>query len=211
VQPAGLNPAAASTIWVAGVTALYAIRRAGSLLGRHVIVTGAAGGVGRLAVQLAVLSGAHVTAIVGKSDERVTAVRSLGLPDVRIEHELSAKGERAHLILESVGGDSLSAALRRVARGGRVVTFGRSSGQPGVVPPEWFFRDAQLDGLEFRQDAAVDVTSPSALGVLGALMASGRLEPGIGLRGEWTELPSAVEALLARRVPGRIVLEVVGP
>ncbi|MGH2374132.1 MAG: alcohol dehydrogenase catalytic domain-containing protein, partial [bacterium] len=58
----------AATLGVAGLTALRALRVGGSLLGSRVAVTGAAGGVGTFAVQLAHLAGAHVTAVVGSRD-----------------------------------------------------------------------------------------------------------------------------------------------
>lgn len=206
--PEGMTMATGAAIGVAGVTAMYALRHGGSLLGRHVVVTGAAGGVGRMAVQLAVLAGAHVTAVAGERLERSAAVESLQLAGVEIVHELASLGERAHLILESVGGDSLSAAFRRVARGGCIVTYGRSSGQPGEVPPHWFYRDARLVGLQYSEDAARDRTRPSALAILGSLTAVGRLDPGIGLEYEWNMLPVAARQLLARSVAGRAVLHV---
>jgi NADPH2:quinone reductase len=204
----GMTMATGAAIGVAGVTALYALRHGGSLLGRHVVVTGAAGGVGRMAVQLAVLAGAHVTAVVGESQERSAAVESLQLVGVEIVHELAPLGERAHLILESVGGDSLSAAFRRVARRGCIVTYGRSSGQPGEVPPHWFYRDARLVGLQYSEDAARDRARPSALAILGSLAAARRLDPGIGVEYEWDLLPVAARQLLARSIAGRAVLHV---
>jgi NADPH:quinone reductase-like Zn-dependent oxidoreductase len=61
--------AQAACLPVAGLTALLALEIAGNVLGRRVLVTGASGGVGRLAVQLAHLAGAHVTG-VSASPER---------------------------------------------------------------------------------------------------------------------------------------------
>jgi len=210
-RPEGLVPSAAAAIGVAGVTALYALRRGGSLLGRTVIVTGAAGGVGRMAVQLAVLSGASVIAVVGTDARRVQAVLSLGLDAVTIAHALEPTGPRAHLILESVGGESLSAAFRRVAHGGCIVTLGRSSREAATVPPEWFFRDARLEGLEFAPEAHRDPSRPTALQILGALTAAERVDPGIGLERDWSELPAAAQALLERKVAGRAVLTITSP
>src|SRR5438552_10199237 len=58
----------AATFPVAGLTALHALAKGGSLLGRRVLITGATGGVGDFAVQLARLSGAHVTAGARRAD-----------------------------------------------------------------------------------------------------------------------------------------------
>ena len=71
------------------------------------LVTGAAGGVGRLAVQLANLAGAEVTAVVGRPERR-TGLVQLGAADVVVGIE-AATG-RYDLILESVGGNSMRTA-----------------------------------------------------------------------------------------------------
>jgi NADPH:quinone reductase-like Zn-dependent oxidoreductase len=208
VLPDGADMAAGSTLGIAGLTAIFAIRRGGSLLGRTVIVTGAAGGVGRLAVQLAHHAGADVIAVVGPDPARAAAVADLGLPRVTVEVGLADQGPPAHLILESAGGDSLSAAMRRVATDGVIVTYGRSSGIPGSIPPDWFFKNAELRGLSVAYDNALDQRAPTGLEVLGALVADGRLDPGISVTRPWTELGPAIDALLGRRVAGKAVLTV---
>src|SRR5258705_9329245 len=73
----------AATFPVAGLTALLALGKRGQILGRRVLVTGATGGVGDFAVQLARLAGAHVTASARRADQ-VAALRQLGAHDVTI-------------------------------------------------------------------------------------------------------------------------------
>jgi NADPH2:quinone reductase len=208
VLPSGVTMAQGATLGVAGLTAFYSLRLGGSLLGRTVLVTGAAGGVGRLAIQLASLSGASVIAVVGEDPARSEAVTELNLPDLALERGLAATGRPAHLILESIGGDSLTAAFTRVAAGGIIVTYGRSSGEPGSVPPDWFFRNASLVGLSFSVHLAMDHTSPTGLEILGELTASGRLHVGISLEASWDEVDDAIENLRGRRVSGKAVLRV---
>ncbi len=209
VLPADVGFAEGSTLGVAGLTALYALRLGGSLLGRTVIVTGAAGGVGRLAIQLATLSGADVIAIVGPDPSRAAAVTKLGLRGLTVEQGLAGTGAPAHLILESVGGSSLSAAFTRVAHGGVIVTYGRSSGDPGAVPPDWFFANASLHGLSFSRRHGADGTSPTGLEILGRLVAEGRLDSGISFQRSWDEADTAIDALRERRVAGKAVLHIV--
>src|SRR5712691_9013126 len=72
---------AAASLPVAGLTALRSLRHGAPLLGKRVLITGAAGGVGNLAVQLAVRSGAKVTAIVG-SAERVRLLNGPGTTEI---------------------------------------------------------------------------------------------------------------------------------
>ena len=130
VLPDDVSFAQAATLPVAGLTALRALRLGGSLLGRSVLVTGATGGVGQIAVQLAARSGAHVTG-TSRHPERGAASAAVGR---RAAHQRRGVAHGPFdLILESVGGESLTAALRLVGRDGTVVLFGNSSGEDSTV------------------------------------------------------------------------------
>src|SRR5438309_3498123 len=96
----------AASLPVAGLTALRSLRHGAPLLGKRVLITGAAGGVGHLATQIAARSGAHVTAIVA-SRERARHLRGA---DVIVQSIDQAQGRFA-LILESAGGASLVEAI----------------------------------------------------------------------------------------------------
>ncbi len=106
----------AATFPVAGLTALYSLAKGGLLLDRRVLVTGATGGVGDFAVQLARLAGAHVTATARRADQ-VAALRALGAHDVTVGDEIPAS-PKYDLILDSVGGRTLGTALSALARSG---------------------------------------------------------------------------------------------
>ena len=125
VLPDTVSFAAAAALPVAGLTALRTLRHGAPLLGKRVLITGAAGGVGHLAVQLAARSGARVTAVAGRP-ERAAGLRELGATDVVVGIE-QAQG-RFGLILESAGGASLATALHAVDANGAVVMFGNSYG-----------------------------------------------------------------------------------
>src|SRR5262245_51797531 len=99
----------AATLPVAGLTALYALTKRGALLGRRVLVTGATGGVGDFAVQLARLAGAHVTASARRADQ-APALRALGAHEVTVGDEIPPT-PKYDLVIESVGGRTLSTAL----------------------------------------------------------------------------------------------------
>src|SRR5690242_4848756 len=83
VLPDAVEFAAAAALPVAAVTALRAVRRLGPLLGRRILITGASGGVGRFAVQLAASAGASVVAVVG-SRERGAGLSELGAAEVAV-------------------------------------------------------------------------------------------------------------------------------
>src|SRR5207237_8031385 len=99
---------AAASLPVGGLTALRSLRHGAPLLGKRVLITGAAGGVGNLAVQLAACSGARVTAVVG-SHERGRVLDGLGAAEIATG--ITEPQGRFELILESAGGASLTAAL----------------------------------------------------------------------------------------------------
>jgi len=203
--PDAVSFAAASTLPVAGLTAYHALGLGGLLVERRVLVTGAAGGVGRFAVQLAAGSGAHVTA-VARDAERAEGLAELGAEE--IVHELEPEGERFDLILESVGGPSLAAALKRVAPGGTVVTFGDSSGEPVSFGARDFYRSTGATLYAFLIFAELDRlgTGSADLERMARLIAAGKLDPGISVEASWSEAGPVLEALLERRVQGKAVL-----
>lgn len=205
--PQGVSFEAASTLPVAGLTALRALAVAGPLLGRRVLVTGAAGGVGRFAVQLAHHGGAHVTAVVA-SPERGEGLAELGAHEVI--YELAAEGEPFDVILESVGGASLAAALDRVGLAGIVIAFGNSSGEPTTFNVAGFYnrRGARLYGLRVFHELDRHHSGARDLRFLAGEVAAGRLDPQVTLTASWRKAGPALEALIERRVRGKAVLTI---
>ena len=197
----------ASTLPVAGLTALRLLEVGGPLLGRRVLVTGAAGGVGRFAVQLAKRAGAHVTGVVGNV-ERGQGLRELGADEVITE--LAPEGEPFDLLLESVGGASLAAALARVAPSGTVVTFGSSSLEPTTFDVSSFYprAGARLRGLSVFDELRRYGFGARGLTLLVAELAAGRLDPQIDLTTSWRDADTALGALMERRVAGKAVLTI---
>jgi NADPH:quinone reductase len=205
--PDGVSFEDASTLPVAGLTAVRALAVAGSVLGRRVLVTGAAGGVGRIAVQLAHRGGAHVTG-VARDPERAEGLTDLGADEVI--HDLTPEGEPFDVLLESVGGGSLAAALSRVAPAGIVIAFGISSGEPTTFDVRTFYnrRGARLYGLRVFDELDRHRSAVRDLGFLAEEVATGRLATQVSLTTSWREAGPALEALLERRVKGKAVLTV---
>ena len=202
--PDGVTFAAASTLPVAGLTALRALYEASRLDGARVLVTGAAGGVGRLAVQLAYHAGSTVTAVVG-STERGAGLAELGAAEVVVG---MPTGGEYDVVLESVGGASLGAALEMCSTRGLVVSYGCSSGETTTFDVRPFFRrgGARLYGLILFEELTHHGTGDRDLGHLLTELHEGRLDPGIDLELPWAEASTACTALLERRVRGKAVL-----
>ena len=194
----------AATLPVAGVTALRLLRIGGDLNGKRILVTGAAGGVGRFAVELAARSGALVTGVaVGPS--RAEGLEELGARAV-VENVDEAEGA-FDLILESAGGPSLEASIRLVAPRGTIVVFGNSSNSPAQVS----FADfrgragARIEAF-FVYESGEPPTFGEDLQLLADMIAEGSLHPQVGLEAPWTEANSVFQALANRQVNGKAVL-----
>jgi NADPH2:quinone reductase len=204
VLPDGVSFAQACTLPVAGLTALRTLRHGTPLLGKRVLITGAAGGVGTLAVQLAARSGARVTAVVGRT-ERAAGLKELGALEV-IEGIEKAQG-RFGLILEAAGGASLAQAIKLVEPKGVVVVYGNSSGEPTAISFADFrgAPNSRVQGFSYFYSEAEDRFAPD-LALLVSLIADGSLKPQIGVERSWRDFAAVAEQLRDRRVAGKAVL-----
>jgi NADPH2:quinone reductase len=203
--PDGVSFAQAATLPVAGVTALRALEIAGFVLAKRVLVTGASGGVGRFAVQLATRAGAHVTA-VSRNADRARGLRELGARDVVFD--LDGLGD-FDAILEGVGGASLGAAIGLVSGRGVVVSYASSDPSPVSFGARTLFGrapGATLRGLYVFEEIERTGTASADLSRLATLVAAGALETPIDLEQSWREPGTALEALLDRRIAGKAVL-----
>lgn len=206
--PAEVSFAQAASLPVAGLTALLALDEIGSVIGKRVLVTGASGGVGRFAVQLARLGGAHVSA-VSASPQRAAGLRELGA--MEIIHELSPEGQTFDGIVEGVGGASLGAAIQRIEAGGTIVSFASSDQAPAQFPTRDLFArapGARLYGFYLFAELAHRRSGSRDLGRLADLVDAGKLHCSIDHEGSWRDAPEAIQALLDRRISGKAVLQV---
>ncbi|HEY0454674.1 zinc-binding dehydrogenase [Actinophytocola sp.] len=197
--PAMVDLAQAAALPVAGVAALRALRAGGSLLGRRVLVTGASGGVGRFAVRLAGLAGAHVIASVG------SAARGEGVVADEVVVGLDGVHTPVDLVLDNVGGSQLVAAWGLLAPGGSLQSIGWTSGEPAVFPPYSTIGPAK-SLTSFINAGPVG----SDLADLLRLVESGDLPVEIGWRGSLESFAEAAAALRGRRVNGKAILDITG-
>jgi len=193
----------AAALPVAGLTALRTLRHGAPLLGKRVLVTGAAGGVGHLATQIASRSGARVTAVVGGAERR----RHLHTADEIVEGIDKVQGNFA-LILESAGGPSLAAAIGHIEAKGTIVVFGNSSGEP----TPFSFRDlaehpnARIQGFSYFTSEAEERFAPD-LALLVSLVADGSLKPHL-VEHSWRELAHIGPQLRNRQIRGKAVFHI---
>ena len=199
----------ASTFPVAGLTALYALDRAPGLAGRNVLITGASGGVGNFAIQIARHAGATVTGLV-RQEKHLASVKDAGAHNAVADE--TGEAARAHgpynLVLESVGGPVLANAISMVASMGLVVVYGVSMGGQMTLDSTLFLRSrATVSGLFVFTELHKE-TAAVGLARLARLVDQGVLKPEISLTASWKEAGSVARQLLDRSFPGKAVLTV---
>jgi len=208
--PPSISFAQAATLPVAGLTALYAVEHGGGLIARSVLVTGASGGVGMFACQLASLAGAQVVGQIRQS-QATSLVQEAGADRVVVDENVAAAKEFGpyHLIIDQVGGSSLTEAMTQLAPGGKCVLIGGITGTE-VLLDKARLRHAPGISLdlfylffEFRHTSAA-----SGLERLVKLVDQGKLTPHIGIEADWREISNIAQALIERRFPGKAVLHV---
>lgn len=191
--PKGLSDVDAAALPLGGVTALQALRNKGALKeGERVLVTGASGGVGSFAVQIAKASGAHVTAVTSTSHR--AAVKSLGPDEVIDRHveDFRRLVGSYDVVLETGGFGSVAAAMKTLKPGGRYVFVGGG--------------DGELMAAMVRGRSMLATPNRDDLETLAGMVEAGVVQPLVGETSELLDLPAALRRFEARVTAGKTVL-----
>ncbi|MEU4164818.1 NAD(P)-dependent alcohol dehydrogenase [Actinoplanes sp. NPDC026670] len=204
--PVGVTFAEAAALPIAGATALAGVRRVDG--GQRFLVTGASGGVGTFAVQLAAAKGAIVTGVC--SDRNSALVRKLGAEQI-IDYEkttagdLGAAGERFDVILDLAGNYPVAALRRILATGGTLLlsvgTGGRWFGPARRMIKALITGGSQVRPLNVRPN-------PADLSELAAMIATGRIRPAIEDIYRFDEAPAALDRIDRGGFAGKIIVAV---
>ena len=199
-KPAGLGFVEAAGLPLAGLTAWQALVDTADVQpGQRVLVNGAAGGVGHLAVQIAKARGAHVigTARAAKHE----FLRSLGVDepvDYTAEDVVARAGE-VDVVFDMIGGDNTATLVPAVRRGGVVIPL--TGGVTDATTAAARSREARVTGLLVEPDH-------DGLAQLVALVEAGTLRVHVEQTFSLAEAARAHEAGEAGRVTGKLVLTV---
>ena len=206
--PDGVALQDASIVACAIGTILNAIREVGRLTaGESVLVTGAGGGLGVHAVQLARLAGAHVVAQT-TSPEKAERIRTLGAHEVIVHArgedfsgavKKATGGQGVDVAIDNVGSQLFDAIRRSLATGGRWIMIGQLTGQ--FVP----FNPAQLFLKSISMLSATSTTRKQLQDCL-ALVARGAVKPIISLALPLERAAEAHVLVESGKAVGRIVL-----
>ncbi|WP_407317696.1 zinc-binding dehydrogenase [Isoptericola halotolerans] len=192
-----------ATLPVPATTALRALRKLGSTLGRRVLIVGATSAVGRIAVQLAGRSGAHVAA-VARDESRHAELQRLGAHETHAA--LSSVASRVHGAIDRVGGQDLVDTYALLEPGATVIALGHSAGAD-----ERFPYDAFVAGPTTSDRSITSFflgSEPGLADEMAYLAADRRLQVGVIDTRAWTELATWIEHG-AHRPSGRVVLRVI--
>jgi NADPH:quinone reductase len=184
--PPEVSDAQAAALVTAGLTALRSLDLAGLLLGQRVLVTGANGGVGRMAVELARRGGAHVTELV--------------------RSPVTELAGRFDAIVDCVGGAVFARAIEHVAPGGIVVNLATPEDEETVAFRARLF-DRSPGARIYTLDLFDELAGQGAGADLERLLAL-RLDGHVELEASWRDAASAIAALLEGRIGGKAVLRV---
>ncbi|MBL7495303.1 zinc-binding dehydrogenase [Frankia nepalensis] len=191
--PDAVDAATATALALPGLSALQVVHEIPPLAGQHVLVTGASGGVGWYAVQLAATAGARVTALVRDAAD-TEPLRRIGA--AAVVTGLADVTGPVDVVIDIVGGAVLAAAVPLLGQGGVAVAVGAISGEPTVLAPDTLASPARrrLQGYWGHWPVGDDLRE------LVGLVAAGRLTPAEHPRTSW----QAVDELAAGYRDGRV-------
>ena len=208
-KPASLTFGQAAVVAVSGLTALQGLRDAGCLQpGQHVLITGASGGVGTFAVQIAKALGAQVTGVC--STAKTDLVTSIGADHVLdyTRDDFADGLQRYDLILDIAGNSPLARLRRALTPAGTLVLAGGEDGG------RWIGMGRQLRALarspftRQRLTMLISRQRGADLETLARLIEAGQLTPVIGKTYPLRQAPDAMRHLQAGHARGKLVLTV---
>ena len=199
-------------------TAMHGLLERGRLqAGETVVVTGAAGGAGQAAVEIAKLSGALVIAVVS-SDEKGKIAQACGADEIVQAAGADLKdaikgltgGEGADVVYDCVGGDATEPLIRALAWKGRLLVVGFAGGEIPKIPLNLLLvKGAEATGVFWGEAVRRDPAGHSRnMRQVLQWIAEGRLAPRAPQLYRLDEIAEALGVLERRESRGKIVLQV---
>jgi NADPH2:quinone reductase len=207
----------ALALLVQGLTAWYLLRQAARLVpGETVLVFGASGGVGSLAVQLARQFGAGAVIAAASAEEKRATALQLGAsaaidsdPAGLAERILSSHGGRpVDVVLDAVGGAVFEQSVSALAPGGRLVAYGTAGGAPGEVSTRSLIIGSKaIVGYWLMDSLRTPGAGDTSLAELFELLRTGKLSPLVGSVYPLSEAAQAQLDVAERRTQGKVTLD----
>jgi NADPH:quinone reductase-like Zn-dependent oxidoreductase len=212
LKPPGVSLEEAAAVPTVGLIALNNLPRRRVRRGSRVLVNGAAGGVGAIAVQLVKAYGAHVTGVDHSS--KLTLVRSLGADRVidYTAEDFTRSGEQWCLIFDVPGNNSFRSTRRALDPRGSYILIGHDAF--GATGHRWLGSIPRLLGLAARSTVSPQLRGGSfaspdkrqLMGTLAGLMETGQLRVVVDKIFPLNQTPQAMRHLMSGQSLGRVVL-----
>jgi NADPH:quinone reductase-like Zn-dependent oxidoreductase len=204
-KPANVSFEEAATMGIAGLTALQGLRDHAKLEpGERILINGASGGVGTLAIQIAKTLGGEVTAVV--STRNVEQARALGADRVidRTREDFTRGDERYDVIADVAGGHSWRAIRRALKPDGRLIIVGAHGSHRQLlhIAAVWLASRFSQRSVKFF---VANFNKPD-LQALADLLESGELKPAIDRTYQLSEAQDALRTFGEGHVRGKLVL-----
>lgn len=199
VVTSDLSPVELGSLPIAYSTAEGMLHRA-CVGAEQVVITGASGGVGLAAVELAKLRGTDVTAICSESKADVVLEAGADRVVARDADPVAEIGaEKIDVVIDVVGGDGVAQLLKLLRRGGRYAIAGATGGPLSELDLRTIYlNDLSLFGCTFQEDEVFE----NLIGYINA----GRLSPLVSKSYPLSEIHRAQEDFIAKKYPGKLVL-----
>ncbi|MGA7758543.1 MAG: NADPH:quinone oxidoreductase family protein [Ilumatobacteraceae bacterium] len=213
--PDGVSAATAAAIPINYCTTLYALHDRGKLqAGESVLITGAAGGTGTAAIQLARAAGARTIAIAG-GEEKCALARGVGA-DVVIDHQLNpdwvdlvreASGGGVDVAYDPVGGDTFHQVRRCMGWDGRLLVIGFVAGIPEVATNHALLKSYSIVGVHWGASLARFPESlREQMTTLLDMATTGAVDPPLYPPYAFDDAATALQDLAERRTYGKVVV-----
>jgi len=207
----------ALALLVQGLTAWYLLREAARLASAEsVLVFGASGGVGSLAVQLAQRFGAGAVIAAASSHEKRATALQLGAtaaidsdPVGLSERILSANGGRPiDVVLDAVGGAVFEQSVAALAAGGRLIAYGTAGGAPGEASTRSLIIGSKsVVGYWLMDSLRTPGAGDAPLAELFELLRAGKVNPLVGDVYPLSDAAQAQVDVAERRTQGKVSLD----
>lgn len=216
VLPPAADVRTAAAFGVTYFTAYHAIRTVADVrAGEHVVVLGAAGGVGMAAIDCAHLLGARVVAVASSAAKRdaclaqgADVVLDPAEPDLKELLKASTDGG-AHVVVDPVGGSLTEQALRATRWGGRFVVVGFASGDIPCIPLNLvLLKGVVVKGFENRTIVEHHPWAAAHRAEVVRHFVDGRLTPWIGACYRLADVVAALTEVAERRSIGKVLIDI---
>jgi NADPH2:quinone reductase len=193
------------------------IRRGGLVTGETVAITGAAGGCGSAAIQVARAAGAGVVVAIAGGKAKCDLARRLGA-DAVIDHTETpgysgavrdtTRSFGVNVFFDPVGGTDIREALRSLAWGGRYLMIGFAAGIPEVRLNQTIMKNISLVGVAYGMSAILDPkANEQDWAELFRWYDQGKIRPAVGQVYPLARAADAMRAVYERRAVGKVVIE----